>query len=180
MWAWLLGDWRTIGFVATSTVAIYLSTLVTTRVERRRTLAELSPFDFVVAVSLGSVIGRVATAPSPTYVQGLVALATLVGLHWLVSMLRLHHGAVRRLVERRPLLLVDRGLVLGDALRRAHLTTEDLVSQLREHDIHGFDEVEAMIYESKGAISILRKRGSPVAPALLSGVEQPPERRQDA
>lgn len=170
MWAWLLGEWRTVGFIAASTVAIYLSTLVVTRVERRRTLAELSPFDFVVAVSLGSIIGRVATTRSPTYLQGLVALSTMVLLHWLVSALRLRHGVVRGLLERPPLLLVEHGVVLDDALRRAHLTTADVLSHLRQHDIHGLEEVEAMVYESGGAISVLRKGRSPVAPALLRPV----------
>ncbi|HZD73323.1 MAG TPA: YetF domain-containing protein [Actinomycetota bacterium] len=180
MWAWLLGEWRTVGFVAASTVAIYLSAVAVTRIERRRTLAELSPFDFVVAVSLGSIIARVATTRSPTYVQGLAGLATLVALHWLVSVLRLRHWTFRQLVERRPLLLVEHGVVLGDALRRVHLTSEDLLAQLRQHDIHALEEVEAVVYESRGAISILRKRGSQVAPALLAGVVRPPQRRQDA
>lgn len=71
MQAWLGGQVPRVLFVVVSTLLIYASTLIGIRLGERRALTQLNPFDFVVAVALGSIVARTATSRSPTYVEGL-------------------------------------------------------------------------------------------------------------
>lgn len=51
------------------------------RLARRRALADLSVIDFIVAVAVSSVIGRVPNASDASYVDGLVTLIVLSAAH---------------------------------------------------------------------------------------------------
>jgi hypothetical protein len=59
---WLGASWRTVGFVVVGTVATYLSTLVAIRLAGRRTVAQLSSFDIVVTVAIGSLVASTASS----------------------------------------------------------------------------------------------------------------------
>ncbi len=178
---WIVGSWRTIGFVAVSTVLIYLSVVVALRVGERRTLAEMSAFDFAVAVAVGSIIGRVSTARSPTYVQGLVALLTLLVSHYLITFGRARSERVKRWVERPPRVVVRDGEILPSELRREHLTEDDLMRTLRERDVHALDEVELVVVETKGGLSVLRRGARRVEDPIRRDIDVParPARRAD-
>jgi uncharacterized membrane protein YcaP (DUF421 family) len=167
VWNWVLGDWRSVGYVALTTVMIYFSTVVALRFGERRTLAEMTPYDFVVAVAIGAVVGRTATAEHPSYVQSIVAVVALLVAHGLVSWLRLRSRRVRRLLERPPRVLVWRGAVCDDALRQSHMDRSDLDTLLREHGIVTLADVAAVVLETRGVVSVITNRDGERADLLL-------------
>jgi uncharacterized membrane protein YcaP (DUF421 family) len=173
MWDWLLGDWRTVGFVALSTILIYGTTVLGMRASERRTIAEASPFDLVVVVGLGAIVGRTATAESPSYVQATVAVATLVVAHRLLAWTRLRSPRLARSLDRLPLVLVRNGEIVHDDLVTGHLTEPDLWAMLRQHGVRGLDEVLLVVLEHDGQISVVRRDGPPLDPRLLADLEPP-------
>lgn len=174
LYDWIFGAWRTAAFVALSTVLIYLSVVVALRAGERRTLAEMSAFDFAVAVAVGSIIGRVSTAASPSYVQGLVALTALLAAHRAISYARVRSARLRRLMHRRPRVLVRDGRFLTEALRREHLTEEELIGTLRQCQVRSLDDIELVVMEAKGAFSVLRRQDAPLDDRLMAGLEERP------
>ncbi len=157
MFSWLLGAWRTLGYVALSAALIYVSVLVGLRVGERRTLSQMTAYDFAVGVALGTIIGRTATSATPSYVQGVTATVALLAMHNLLSWARFRVPAVRRLVTRAPLVLVRDGNVDMAAMRQARLTPGDLRSALREHGVASLSEVGLLVFEPRGAFSVLHK-----------------------
>lgn len=153
--AWLVGDWRSIGFVALSTILIYLSVVAGVRLGERRTLTEMTTYDFAVAVALGSIIGRTATTAQPSYSQGVAAVAALLACHRLLSALRVHSPKARRLLDRHPIAVVRDGAEIPGTLRRAHLTTADLEMVLREHGVLRLEDALLVTLESRGAFSVV-------------------------
>ncbi len=157
MATWLFGEWRTAGYVAVSALCIYVSVVIALRYGERRTLAEMTAYDFAVAVALGAIIGRTATTPTPTYVQGLVATLTLLVMHHLLSWARNRWRPIRRITDHGPLLLVRDGRPDREALARAHVTDDDLAAVLR---LHGTEALEAgldVVLESRGAFSVIKR-----------------------
>lgn len=173
MFTWLLGGWRSIGFVAITTVLIYASTVLGVRVSERRTLAQMSSFDFVVAVALGAIVGRTATTASPSYVQATCALATLVALHRLAGWARIRSSAMAKMVDHPALVVLDRGQLVPDVLERAHLTEADVWRVLRENQVRRPDEVELLVLEGSGRFSVLRRGADPIDARLLGGLHRP-------
>jgi uncharacterized membrane protein YcaP (DUF421 family) len=152
---WLGTTLPRVGFIVLSTLLIYGSTLVGIRLGDRRALTQLNPFDFVVAVALGSLVARTATSPQPSYLEGLTGLVTLLVSHLVFSQVRRRYDGVRRIVDRPPLVLVRDGEVRTEALASADLTASDLARLLRENGVRRVEDVEVGILETRGVLSVL-------------------------
>lgn len=139
----------------------YFSLLLTLRVSGSRTLARTNIFDFIVSVAIGSVFGRILTAKEVALVEACVAFALLALLQYLVSWLRLRSQAFAAVVDGSPSLLYFGGSYSRGAMRAARLAERDLEEAVRAKGIGSLDEVEAIILEAGGAISILRKSQHP-------------------
>lgn len=98
-WRSAVASWVRPAGGSCATVLLYATALAGLRLGTSRTIAQVSMFDFVTAVATGAIIGRTATASSTSYVQGAVAVVTLVVVHGLVSLLRylpaVHRGGRR-------------------------------------------------------------------------------------
>lgn len=151
----LVGSHDEVGWVVLKALLLYLTAVLGLRLGERRTLAQLSPFDFVAAVAVGAIVGRVPNAHDGSYLTGFATLATVLVAHSAVTRLRLHVGAAR-LLEHRPRLLVAEGRVLEDELRRCGLTRGDLDLLLRQHGVEELRLVRHLIFEPRGQVSIVR------------------------
>ena len=90
-----------LGWVAIKALLLYLTAIVGFRVGARRTLAEMSPFDFVAAVAVGAIVGRVPNANDTTYVAGAITLVTILVAHGVIARLR-YVPSIADLVDREP------------------------------------------------------------------------------
>src|SRR5260370_13336641 len=97
----LIGGASGLGWVAVKAVLLFAVAVVGLRLGERRTLAQLSAFDFTVAVAVGSIIGRTVTASSTSFATGAVALVTLLVVHRLVALAR-RHSRVARAIDHLP------------------------------------------------------------------------------
>jgi uncharacterized membrane protein YcaP (DUF421 family) len=85
---------------------IGMSHLIGFRLGERRTLAEMSPFDFVAAVAVGAIVGSVPNSKDTSYLAGAATLVTVFIAHRVIMRLR-HFPSVAHLVEHSPRVLVD-------------------------------------------------------------------------
>lgn len=159
--SWLIGGWSHDWQVAAKAVLMYGTALAALRLGERRTLAQWTIIDFATAVAMGAVIGRTAVADTQSYVTGAVALVTLVAVHRLASLLRFR-PVLGKLFDHRVRVLVVDGKVRTEELRRCGLTDNDLASQLRQRGIFDYSGLRLVLYESKGALTVVpREAGEP-------------------
>jgi len=83
----------------------YLALVLLLRVSGARTMAKMTPLDFVVAVTLGSAFGRTVTAVEVPLTQAVVALMLLIALQWLLATGRANVTWIRKAVDPPPVLL---------------------------------------------------------------------------
>lgn len=160
----LFGGDIEIVWVAVKALLLYVTAVMAFRIGRRRTLAEMSPFDFVAAVAAGAIVGRVPNASDASYLEGAVTLVAILTMHAFVTWLRFFPG-LAPIFDHRPRLLVAHGRILDRELRRCGLTYNDLFGLLRQHGITDLDQVAFVIFEQRGEISIVRND----APAASEG-----------
>lgn len=151
----LVGGGTELVWVAVKVALLYLTALVGLRIEMRRTIAEISAFDFVAAVAVGAIVGRVPNSSDTSYLAGAITLITILILHNLVARLRFVRGA-SELIDHPPRLLIAEGRVLEEQLRRSGLTRNDLYSILRQRQVTDIGQVAYMILEQRGHISVFR------------------------
>src|SRR5690625_7225563 len=80
----------------------YLTLVILLRGTGPRTMAKMTPLDFVIAVSLGSVFGRVVTAVDVGLTQAVVALILVVVIQWSLARFRLRLRFIGRLLDCAP------------------------------------------------------------------------------
>lgn len=139
-------------------LVMYLGVVLAFRAGKRRTVAELAPFDLAAVIAVGAITGRTATGGNSVVVGVVAVLGLLVG-HWAVSRSR-RWRAVRRLVDQPTAVLVLDGRIQHRELRRSGLTRDDLDAALRSHGIRDLSEVAVAVFETRNGVSVLKPGGS--------------------
>ena len=160
-------SWATIGTIVVSAVLVYAAVILLTRLAGLRSLAKMSSFDFAATVAVGSTVASTALGSTPL-VNGVVALAMLYGLQYLIATLR-RKDVFRGAIDNEPMLLMAGGEILEGNLRHARVSREELWSQLRLAGVVQRRQVRAVILETTGDMSILTG-DDPFDPELLQGV----------
>ena len=137
---------------------VYLAWLAAVRFADNRLLGRYSPFDVVLAVILGAVLGRAINGSTPFF-ETLIAGAVLVGMHWILTIVSSHSHAFGNLVKGKERLLVWNGEVQRVEMRRNHLSDRDLLEMLRlKGNVADPRSVAAAYLERNGEISVLPHR----------------------
>lgn len=168
--SWLTSPWSALAVTAAKAALMFGTALLVLRLGERRTLAQWTLIDVIAAVALGAVVGRTAVAADQSYATGAVALATVVTMHRLASLLRFS-GLFGKLTDHRIRVLVANGRVRRGQLRRCGLTDNDLFAALRLKGVHDLALVRYVIYETKGGISVVLEDGRQDPPLVQAGLE---------
>ncbi len=153
--SWLYGtDGATVLRVASSGLLIYLVVVLTTRINGLRTFAKMSGYDFAATISVGSVIATVTLSVDVSVVEGLAAVAGIVGSQRIITELRARTKADRA-IDNPPTLVLARGTVMEDLLIETGLNHEDLWATLRAAGLSAPAQATAVVFESGGVRTVL-------------------------
>ena len=150
----LIGGLGQLGWVAAKAILLYVSVVLGFRVSKCRTLAELSPFDFVAAVAIGAIVGRVPNASDASYLAGATTLVSVLATHATLTRFR-RFPSLAHLVEHSPRVLMVDGRVLERELQRCGLTHADVYSMLRQRAVRRLSDVKYLILEPRGGVSVV-------------------------
>jgi len=151
--------WKPIVRIVVAGTAMYISLLVFLRLSGSRTIASMTVFDFVVTVAIGAAFGGSLTAKAIPLAEAVTAFALLVGLQYAVAWIGTRWPRFRRGVTNRPALLYFRGEFSQETMRDARLTETELRATVRKKGIGSMDDVEAIVLESAGDVSVITSVG---------------------
>lgn len=163
-------SWSGVLGVVASTIVLYAFFVLLVQISGHRLLANPTVGSFVVLAVIGGVAARATLGESPTMLGALIALNTLMVLEWLLGTIgrTLHPLPVR--ARRRPTVVMVGGQMVGRGLRRHRLTEPALLNRLRISGVLDLREVELVILERRGSLTIVR-RGSKIDPSLVADVD---------
>ena len=148
----------------------YVGLVVVLRVSGKRTLSKWNAFDFVVTVAFGSTLATLFLSRDTSLATGLLALALLVALQAAITFASSRWARFQRFVKARPTLLLYRGRMLDEALRRERVTREEIHAAVRANGYAAIEDVEAVVLETDGGFSVMGSIGGRTDTAL-DGVE---------
>jgi uncharacterized membrane protein YcaP (DUF421 family) len=131
-------------------------------------------FDFVVAITLGSLTANMAMGTHKTTYSAAILIALFAILDIVTALLQLKSKPFEKLVSSEPVVLVSRGEIVKANLGKLRLTLHKMNSLLREKDAFNIADVEYAILETTGMVSVLLKSDKkPLTPADMS-ITKPP------
>lgn len=151
-------SWMGLARVPVVGVAAYVALVLFIRVSGKRTLTKLNAFDLVVTVALGSTLSSVLLSDSVALAEGITAMATLIGLQFLVTFVSVRSPSVEGLVKSEPTLLLRDGRFLDAALKGQRVTRDEVRSALRAQGVSDMEAVHAVVMETDGSMSVLKDR----------------------
>lgn len=169
---WIVTSWEAAAMTVVNAVGIYAAVILFTRLAGLRSFSKMSSFDFAMTVAVGSLIASTVLMKDPPLLKSVVALASLYLLQIGVALLRQRSDLVEWLVDNRPVLLMENGRMIEEAMRKQEVTRMDLVAKLREANVLDFSEVRAVVLETTGDISVLHAASADreLDAVLLEGV----------
>lgn len=146
----------TLRIIATALMLYFLLVLIL-RASGKRTLSSMNAFDFIVTVAIGTTLASTILDSNIALTDGLTAFIVLIGLQFTISWLSSRSKTFSRAVKSEPKLLCYKGECLKDALNQERIAQTEILQTLRSKGYASLQEVEAVILETNGSISVINK-----------------------
>jgi uncharacterized membrane protein YcaP (DUF421 family) len=153
--SWLIGNTSSIGATILSTILIYTSVIVITRINGLRTFAKMSSFDFAITIAIGSLIASTMLSEKQSVLQGIIGLTILIGLQALIARWRKKSDAFEKAITNTPILLMRKDCMIYENLKATRVTESDIYAKLREANVTNKNQILAVVLETTGDISVL-------------------------
>lgn len=176
MWDSAIFDgWSGLARVAIGAIAAYAALVAMLRLSGKRTLSKLNAFDLVVTVALGSTLASTITSKDLALAEGLLSLALLIGLQFVVSWTSVRWSPISRLVKSEPAVLLRGGACIGTVMRRERVAHDEVLAAIRESGGRSYGDADVVLLESDGSLTAILR------PAARSGERgpEPPLRAPD-
>lgn len=150
-------------------VFAYILLLVLARIVGRKAISRMTFFDFAIGIMMGTIAANYAVLLRESSVSLATALITVCILAVIVGYLSTKSFTIRKIVNSEPVVVIDKGRVIEDNLKRVRLTMNGLSSLLREKNTFSIADVEFAVMENDGKLSVLKKSGKePLTPSDLN------------
>lgn len=142
------------------TTLIFFTLFVFARVLGKKQLSQLTFFNYVTGITIGSIAGNIISDSNKPFVDEFLGLAWWCLLTMLISFIGLKFGNIRKIINGQPVILIKNGKLIREALKSNSLNLDDLSMMLREKDVFAITEVEYAILEPNGNVSVMKKIGN--------------------
>ena len=136
-------------------VIIYAVVLMLIRMMGKRQIGEMQPFELVITL----VIADLATIPMAEtalpLIHGVIPLLTIVCVHYLLSFIARKSLRFRKLLNGKPIIVINPDGIDFEALQRLNMNFNDLMEALRTCNYFNVDEVLYAIVQTNGSLTVV-------------------------
>lgn len=136
--------------------AIYMAVLVIFRLSGKRTIAQITTFDFVLLLIVGEATQQAMLGDDFSVTNGVLVIGTLIGIDIAMSFIKEKVPWFDRAADSRPLLILQDGTPIEDRMKRARVDDADILSAGRaSQGIERLEQVKYAVLEQGGTISVI-------------------------
>jgi len=137
---------------------VYLFLLLIFRIAGRRTVGEMTSFDFVLLLIISEATQNAMIGNDYSVTNGVLVITTLVGLDIFFTSWKHRSGFIERWLDGLPMILVDNGRPITHLMDRARVDVEDILASARESQgLERMDQIKYAVLEVGGGISVIPK-----------------------
>ncbi|MCC6272935.1 MAG: DUF421 domain-containing protein [Deltaproteobacteria bacterium] len=138
---------------------IYFFILAFIRLTGKRTLSQLTTFDFVLLLIIGESTQQALLGEDFSLTNALLVILTLLGLESALSLLKQKSLKLDKILDGVPVVLVDHGRPLVERLKRTRLDESDILAAAREtQGLERMEQIKYAVLERDGKISVIPRR----------------------
>ncbi len=137
-------------------VAVYLFLLLIFRIAGRRTLAEMTSFDFVLLLVISETTQQALIGNDFSVTTAGILILTLIGLDIGISLIKVAYPRFEKWIDGVPIILIEDGHIHQDRMKKARVDEADILTNARRlQGIERLDQIKYAVLERSGGISII-------------------------
>lgn len=137
---------------------VYFLLLVILRVTGRRSLGNMTAFDFILLLIISEAVQNALVGQDTSLTGALLVVGTLVGIDLLLSLCKKRFPALEKVVDGVPTILLRDGKPLAGPLAKSRVDEEDILLAARDKQgLERLDQIKYAVLERAGGISVIPK-----------------------
>lgn len=147
----------------------FFALLLLVRLMGKQQLAQLTFFDYVTGITIGSIASTLSVQVNENTTATLAGMGVWTLLAMLLAYLGMHNVWVRKVVDGEATVIIENGKILEEHLKRIRIPLDEVISELRTQGVFNIADVEFAMFEPGGKISIQKKsQKQPLTPKDLN------------
>jgi len=139
-------------------LAVYFVVMFLFRVSGKRTLSQITAFDFVLLLIIGEATQQALLGEDFSITNAFTVIGTLLGIDIAMSVIKQRFKLAERLAEGLPVLLIHEGMPLHENIRRSRVDESDILHAARElQGLERLDQIKHAVLEVSGGITVVPK-----------------------
>lgn len=152
-------------FLATSSVVVLF---VLTKIMGYRQISELSMFDYINGITIGSIAAEMSTNLDDSFINPVVAMTVYTFFSVILSYISSKSYKARQFISGKPVILINDGEIYEKNLKKSKIDMSELLVQCRVNGYFDISKIKTAVLEENGKISILPKSAErPITPSDL-------------
>ena len=140
-------------------IGLYLGSIIVlfilTKIVGQREMSGLSIFDFMIAITIGSIAAEMATSLDENFMQPLIAMIIYTIITLLISYINMKFVKLRPIFSGKTLILYDNGTLFKENFKKAKIDLNEFLSQSRTNGYFNLTDIKTALLEENGKISFL-------------------------
>jgi len=127
------------------------------RLMGKREIGQLQPFELAISIMIADLASIPMTEVGIPITNGIVPIIGLLIMHLLISLINLKSNRAREIICGKPRILIYRGKIDEQALKKERFTINELEERLRGNNVMNLGDVEYAILETSGQVTVIQK-----------------------
>lgn len=138
-------------------IILYVLVLIVMRLMGKREIGQLQPFELAIAIMIADLASIPMSDIGIPIMDGIIPILGLLVMHLLISFINLKSMKMRAFICGKPSILIYRGKINEEVMRKERFTINELQERLRSNNVYDIGDVEYAILETSGQVSVIEK-----------------------
>lgn len=138
-------------------IILYIVVLLVMRFMGKREIGQLQPFELAISIMIADLASIPMTEIGIPIFNGIVPILGLLVMHLIISVINLKSLKMREIICGKPSILIYRGKINEEALKKERFTINELEERIRGNNVVSLGDVEYAILETSGQVTVIQK-----------------------
>lgn len=149
----ITGDFMDFAYIIILSFVSLTVLFIITKIMGFRQISEMSFFDYVIGITIGSIAAEMATNIDLEWWKGILAMVVYGVVGVLLSVITQKSIKARKFISGKPIIIIERGKISKEGMRKARIEIDDLLTSARVNGYFNLSDIDYAIMETTGKIS---------------------------
>lgn len=128
---------------------------IITKILGNKEMAQLTMFDYINSITIGSIAAEMATSLEDNFVEPLIAMLVYAVIILIISFISTKSLKFRKFVDGHSLVLYENGMLYRENFKKSHMELSEFLAQCRINGYFNLSDLQSVIFEENGRLSFL-------------------------